>query len=117
AMVSLTAFEAMGWQKAVIVLVLSLIYLQLEGQLLQPLVQRQTLQMNPLLISLVLLLGGAMGGLIGVVLALPAVAAAQALLEVYSNRNGRSSRKGGTGEGLLLTGPIRRSEEHTSELQ
>ncbi|HLT29318.1 MAG TPA: AI-2E family transporter [Myxococcaceae bacterium] len=106
-MVSLTTFAAMGWQKAVIVLVFFLIYQQLEGQLLQPLVQRQTLQMNPLLISLVLLLGGAMGGLIGVVLALPAVAAAQALLEVYSNRNGRSSRKGGTGEGLLLTGPIR----------
>lgn len=107
-MVSLTTFAAMGWQKAVIVLAFFMIYQQLEGQLLQPLVQRQTLQMNPLLISLVLLLGGAMGGLIGMVLALPIVAAAQALLEVYGNQrsDSRGTRKGGTGEGLLLAGPV-----------
>lgn len=116
-MVSLTTFAAMGWQKAVIVLAFFMIYQQLEGQLLQPLVQRQTLQMNPLLISLVLLLGGAMGGLIGVVLALPAVAAAQALLEVYSNRqtDGRGNRKGGTGEGLLLAGPMDEEEGQRAE--
>ena len=67
--------------------------------------------MNPLLISLVLLLGGAVGGLGGLVLSLPLAAALQVLLEdLRRERDGKrlpppGRGKEGGGEGLLFTGP------------
>lgn len=109
-MVSLTTFAAMGWERAVLVLAFYLVYQQLEGQLLQPLIQRQTLKMNPLLISLVILLGGAIGGLLGVVLALPVVAAAQALLDLVYEKREEQGGEVGASEGLLMGGP---SEEES----
>ena len=110
-MVTLTTLAALGWQRALVVLGVFLVYQQLEGNILQPLVQRHTLRMNPLLISLVLLLGGAVGGLGGLVLSLPVAAALQVLLEeVRRQRAGTgllASARGrdGSGEGLLFTGP------------
>ena len=74
-MVTFTTLAALGWKRAMIVLVFFLIYQQIEGNILQPLVQRRALDMNPLAISLLLLLGGSIGGLAGMVLTLPLAAA------------------------------------------
>ncbi|HZH16279.1 MAG TPA: AI-2E family transporter, partial [Archangium sp.] len=57
-----------------------LVYQQIEGNLIQPLVQRHSIRMNPLLISVVLLMGAALMGLIGAMIALPLAAALQELL-------------------------------------
>jgi predicted PurR-regulated permease PerM len=55
-------------------------YHQMENHLLQPLINRRTVQMNPLGTILVALLGGAMGGVLGALLAMPTAAAAKVVL-------------------------------------
>ncbi|HEX8823505.1 MAG TPA: AI-2E family transporter [Archangium sp.] len=79
-LVSFTTLSTVGLNRALIALGLFLVYQQVEGNLIQPLVQRHSIRMNPLLISVVLLIGGALMGLIGAVLALPVAAALQQLL-------------------------------------
>ncbi len=80
-MVTLTTLAALGWQRALVALVFFLVYQQIEGNILQPLIQRRTLNMNPLAISLLLLLGGGVGGLLGMVLTLPIAAAVMVVLQ------------------------------------
>jgi predicted PurR-regulated permease PerM len=80
-LVSLTTLATVGPKRAVIALALFMVYQQVEGNLLQPLVQRHTIKMNPLLISVVVLVGGATLGILGAVIALPVAAALQVLLE------------------------------------
>ena len=88
--VSLTTLATVGLQRAVIALVVFLVYQQLEANLLQPLIQRHTIKMNPLLISLVLLIGAGTMGIVGIVLALPAAAAGQVLIsEILAERQRR----------------------------
>ena len=57
------------------------VYQQVENHLLQPLVQRRTLRMNPLLITLALLAGTGLAGVLGTLLALPVAGAIQVLLQ------------------------------------
>ncbi len=76
-----TTFASVGTKAGLIALGIFLVYQQLEGNLLQPLIQRRTLNMNPLLIALVMLLGTALAGLIGALLALPIAGAVQVLVQ------------------------------------
>jgi predicted PurR-regulated permease PerM len=76
-----TTFATVGTKEGLIALGAFLIYQQVEGNLLQPLVQRRTLKMNPLLIALVMLIGTSLAGLVGALLALPIAGAVQVLLQ------------------------------------
>jgi predicted PurR-regulated permease PerM len=79
-LVSFTTLTTVGLNRALIALGLFLVYQQIEGNLIQPLVQRHSIRMNPLLISVVLLMGAALMGLIGAMIALPVAAALQEFL-------------------------------------
>ncbi len=79
-LVSFTTLTTVGLNKALLALGLFLVYQQVEGNLIQPLVQRHSIRMNPLLISVVLIMGAALMGLIGAMIALPLAAALQEFL-------------------------------------
>lgn len=97
-LVSFTTLTTVGLNRAVLALALFLIYQQVEGNLIQPLVQRHSIRMNPLLILVVLLIGGALAGLVGAVIALPVAAAIQELLqEVQEERRQRWEAEAASG--------------------
>lgn len=98
-----TTFASVGTKEGLIALGVFIVYQQVEGNLLQPLIQRRTLKMNPLLIALVMLVGTSLAGLIGALLALPIAGAVQVLLEdrlVRLNERWRT-RKNGTPRVIL----------------
>ncbi|QSQ16340.1 AI-2E family transporter [Myxococcus landrumensis] len=118
-LVSLTTLATVGLRSAVIALVIFVVYQQLESNLLGPIVQRRVIRMNPLMVSIVVLAGGMLAGLMGAVIAVPLAAAAKVLLqEVLRERHLRWRRahrreharrqvgKGAVEEGLLLAGPL-----------
>ncbi|MDQ3265748.1 MAG: AI-2E family transporter [Myxococcota bacterium] len=85
-----TTFATAGVQAGIIAVVGFLVYQQIEGHLLQPVVQRKTLKMNPLLIALAMLFGTAFGGILGALLALPIAGAIQVILQdVLARRHER----------------------------
>ena len=88
-----TTFAAQGWKPALIVLGIYLAYQQVENHLLQPLVQRRTIRMNPLLIALVMLVSTSVTGILGALLALPVAGAVQVVLQdVLAERTARWRR-------------------------
>jgi predicted PurR-regulated permease PerM len=82
-----TTFLSAGVRSGLIALVVFLLYQQVENHLLQPLVQRHTIQMNPLAIALVMLIGTAFAGILGALLALPLAAATQIVLADLRDRS------------------------------
>lgn len=76
-----TTAATVGTKQGLIALGIFLVYQQVEGHLLQPLIQRRTLKMNPLLIALLMLVGTSLAGLLGTVLTLPIAGAVQVLLQ------------------------------------
>jgi predicted PurR-regulated permease PerM len=70
-------FLSAGTTAGVVALIVFVVYQQLEGAVLQPLVQRHTTSMNPLVVLSAVLLGTSAAGVLGGVLALPAAAAAK----------------------------------------
>lgn len=109
-LVSVTTLASVGSRRALIALAVFMVYQQIESHLLSPLVQRRAIKMNPLLISLVALVGGSVAGLLGVILAVPAGAAAQVLLTEVQ----RERRKTWKREHRLATGapsPHRNADE------
>jgi predicted PurR-regulated permease PerM len=76
-----TTFAEVGVQPALICAGVYLVYQQVENQVLQPVVQKRTLQMNPLIIMLALLAGTGVAGILGTLLALPIAGAIQVLLQ------------------------------------
>jgi predicted PurR-regulated permease PerM len=109
--VSLTTLATVGFRRALIALALFMVYQQIEGNVLQPLIQRRTLQMNPLLISIVVIAGAMLMGIPGAVLALPFAAALQILLQRVQQRRiarwEQQSQPSGVDSGLLM-GPTAR---------
>ncbi|MCI0672555.1 MAG: AI-2E family transporter [Myxococcaceae bacterium] len=87
-LVSLTTLATVGLKRALIALGIFLVYQQVEGNLLQPLIQRRTIRMNPLLITLVLLVGAGVWGVLGVIVALPVAAALQVVLREVQRERG-----------------------------
>jgi len=57
--------------KAPVLLVFVLVYLQVESNLIQPLVYSQAVQLNGLVILIALLVGGGLLGILGALLAIP----------------------------------------------
>jgi predicted PurR-regulated permease PerM len=119
ALVGLTTFATLGLKPALVALAVFLVYQQVESNVLGPIIQRRAIRMNPLLISIVALVGGALAGLAGVVLAVPLAAAVQVLVqEVLRDRHDgwkqahrhelarREAGRGAVEEGLLFAGPL-----------
>lgn len=69
----------------VVVLVLFLIYQQIENQLIVPTVFRHTLQISSLVILIAVLFGVGLPGVIGALLALPVAAAIPAVARVWKH--------------------------------
>lgn len=85
-------FAAAGTKAGLIVAGVYVAYQQLENQILQPLVQRRTLSMNPLLVTLALLAGAMLAGVLGALLALPIAGAMQVILrDVLARREQQRS--------------------------
>lgn len=68
-------------EKVVAVIVVNLLVQMLEGNILSPQIVGKTLHMHPLFIIFSLLVGGEMGGIIGLILAVPFFAVAKVILE------------------------------------
>jgi predicted PurR-regulated permease PerM len=118
-LVSVITLATVGLRAAVIALAVFMVYQQVESNLLGPMIQRRAIKMNPLLISIVVLVGGALAGLSGVVLAVPLAAASQVLVQevLRDRRDGwklahrhelaqREAGRSAVEEGLLFAGPL-----------
>ncbi|WP_163784501.1 AI-2E family transporter [Myxococcus vastator] len=118
-LVGLITLATVGLKNALIAVAVFIVYQQIEANVLSPMIQRRAIKMNPLLISIVVLCGGALAGLTGVVLAVPLAAAAQVLVqEVLGLRQEawqrghrleatkREPGRGAVEEGLLFAGPM-----------
>jgi predicted PurR-regulated permease PerM len=66
---------------AVVMLIFFLVYQQLENHVLQPYVYSKTVELSPLLVLASALLGAALGGLVGALLAIPITACIQIVLK------------------------------------
>lgn len=87
--------------QAIIVLGLLMLYQQFEDRFLVPRVYGQTLNLPPLAVLIAVLAGGQLLGIVGVLLALPAAAAARVGLDyVLERRNQVVAAAGPTGEPL-----------------
>lgn len=69
-----------SWEKAVIVLVFVVILQQVEGNVIVPRVMRNAVGLTPLTVILAVLVGGALLGILGAILAIPVAAAVQVLI-------------------------------------
>ena len=74
---TLCAFVALsvGWPAAVILVVYFVVYQQLENHFLAPVIYSRTVAMSPLTVLLVSLAGAVLGGLVGVLIAIPLASA------------------------------------------
>jgi predicted PurR-regulated permease PerM len=59
---------------------------QLEGNFLMPKIQGQSLNVHPVLVFLAVIIGGGLGGLIGVLLAVPTLAVLRVLFDFFRAR-------------------------------
>jgi predicted PurR-regulated permease PerM len=103
-----STFLTSGVRAGLISLVVFVLYHQAENHLLQPLVQRRTIKMNPLAIALVMLVGTAVAGVLGALLSLPFAAATHIVLEDLFAR--RRTRWGDASP--PPTGPPTREQAH-----
>jgi predicted PurR-regulated permease PerM len=111
--VCLTTLATVGFRRTLIALGLFLIYQQIESHVLQPLIQRRTLHMNPLLIAIVVVSGVMVMGVLGAVLALPFAAALQVILQrVLERRHRQWEQESRALSPAPTTAPARPEEQH-----
>jgi predicted PurR-regulated permease PerM len=72
---------------AVVMLIFFVIYQQLENHVLQPLVYGKTVQISPLVVLVAVLLGAALDGMLGAIVAIPLAASLQILVKDYAERH------------------------------
>jgi predicted PurR-regulated permease PerM len=90
ALVTVTTFLAVGQTAGLIALGVFVAYQQLEGAVLQPLVQRRTIELNPLVVAFAALVGITAAGIYGGAMALPIAAAAKVVAhDVLEQRRAR----------------------------
>jgi predicted PurR-regulated permease PerM len=87
-----TTLATAGTTSALVMLGVFLLYQVAENNLLQPLIQRRTIQINPLITVVAMLLGASVAGIVGTILALPVAAVVQVLVQdVLQRRNGNDN--------------------------
>lgn len=79
-LISLVALATRGMWHGVAAAIYFVVYGQLEGNILGPLVFRRTVHVNPLVVTLSILFCGEMAGILGAIVAVPVVAALQIVL-------------------------------------
>jgi predicted PurR-regulated permease PerM len=83
----------------IVVLVFFVLYQQLENHLLQPLVFRRTVQVNPLTVIVAILIGVELLGVLGALLAIPIASMIQVIArDVWDHRRGRPKEEPTVGE-------------------
>ena len=78
--VIVAAFTVSIWPRAIIVLIFFLLYQQLENYLIAPRVLRNTVDMSSVAVLLAALIGGAVLGLVGAIMAIPIAAAVKVIM-------------------------------------
>ena len=81
--ITFTALVALGWQKALIVFIIMQIIEQLDGNLLGPMLLSKGVDVHPVAVLVSLLAGGALFGIWGLLLAVPATALLQSFYVDY----------------------------------
>jgi predicted PurR-regulated permease PerM len=88
--ISVVAWIAKGFWTGVVALAWFVAYQQFENHVLAPIVYRETVSLNPLVVVVVALLFAELGGIPGAMLAVPATAVAQIVLrEIFRERRKR----------------------------
>ncbi|HUF52629.1 MAG TPA: AI-2E family transporter [Dehalococcoidia bacterium] len=82
---AIAAFQESPTQGLIVVVAL-LLYQQFEDRILTPYVYGETLNLPPVIVLIAVLVGGALYGIAGVLLALPAAAAGRVALDYYLDR-------------------------------
>lgn len=72
---------SVSWQMALLVVIVNVCVQVVEGSVFSPQIVGRTLRLHPLVIILALILGGEIGGVLGLLLAVPAVAVIKVVLE------------------------------------
>ncbi|MET7514618.1 AI-2E family transporter [Streptomyces sp. NPDC005480] len=94
----LVALADRGWVTALWALGVILAVQQLEGHILQPMIQSRTVQMHPAMVMLAITAGASVAGILGMLLAVPVTAAAFGVIgelrERYSAGEGPSASSG-----------------------
>jgi predicted PurR-regulated permease PerM len=81
ALVTVTTFLAAGQTAGLVALGVFVAYQQLEGIVLQPLVQRRAIELNPLVVAFAALVGTTAAGIYGGVMAIPIAAATKVVAQ------------------------------------
>ncbi|MGH2558063.1 MAG: AI-2E family transporter [Thermomicrobiales bacterium] len=79
--VAVTVALTESWEQALLVAIFAIVLQQLEGAFLVPRVMRNAVGMTPLTVILAVLVGGALGGPLGAIMAIPLGAAVQVFLQ------------------------------------
>jgi predicted PurR-regulated permease PerM len=83
----------------IIVLVVFIVYQQLENHLLQPVIYARTVQLNPLTVIIAILIAAELAGVLGALLAIPVASIIQVVLrDVWDHRRGRIKDEPTVGE-------------------
>ncbi|MFE7133829.1 AI-2E family transporter [Streptomyces sp. NPDC057638] len=97
----LVALADRGWVVALWVLGVVIGVQVLEGHLLQPMIQSRTVQMHPAVIMLAITAGAGVAGILGMLLAVPVVAAAFGVISELRQRYGAAPPEGERGGGAV----------------
>lgn len=84
-----------GLLPCLVVLAVFIVYQQVENHLLQPLVYGRTVELSPLLILVAVLIGGAIAGIIGALIAIPIAGSLQVVAVEVLHRDDPSDRSEG----------------------
>ena len=71
----------------IVVLAFFLIYQQVENHVLQPVIYGRTVEMSPLTVLIAIILGAALGGILGALVAIPVAASLQILIRDYAHHH------------------------------
>jgi predicted PurR-regulated permease PerM len=87
------ALATQGVAAGVVMLVVNVVYQQIENHVLQPIVYRRTVQLSAFLILVAVLLGGELLGILGALIAIPVAGSLQLLFRELTTKGGDSPPK------------------------
>lgn len=94
-----------GWPIGVAAIVFLVVYQQIENNVFQPVIHRYTVQLNPLWIILAVLVGAAVLGIVGALMAIPIAGIAQVLIQEWWSWRTEERAPATTGPGGAPPGP------------
>ncbi len=111
AVATIVALASRGVTTAVVVLVLIVVFGQIEGHVLQPFVMGWAVRLHPVAVAVCVIAGTIVAGLLGAVVAVPLVSIAWAVTKVLRGRADPSDGDPGPGPGNIEGIPPGRSPE------